>query len=119
MAEATTFTTVPGAPRTYGNWRRVQSVGIANLGLAGTVVLFVGLVFIVLGFMFSLVLSLSAAVLTVMAIVPLMVRDRHNRNLFRALRHEWRGAGAARQASTCTVPALFPACRRVVVAYPG
>ena len=82
MPEATTLTTVPGGPRTYGNWRRVQSVGIANLGLAGTVVLFVGLVLIVLGFMFSLLLSLAAAVLTVMAIVPLIVRDRHNRNLF-------------------------------------
>ena len=70
------------APRTYGNWRRVQSVGIANLGLAGTIVLFVGLIFVVLGLMFSLVVSLGAAVLTVAAIGPLMVRDRHNRNLF-------------------------------------
>jgi hypothetical protein len=27
---------LPTAPRTYGNWRRVQSVGVGGLGLAGT-----------------------------------------------------------------------------------
>lgn len=70
------------APRTYGNWRRVQSVGIGGLGLAGTVVLFVGLVLVVIGFMLSLYVSVAAALLTVMALGPMMVKDRHNRNLF-------------------------------------
>jgi hypothetical protein len=70
------------APRTDGNWRRVQSVGIGGLGLAGTVVLFAGLVLIVVGFMLSLYISIAAALLTVALLGPMMVKDRHHRNLF-------------------------------------
>ena len=107
------------APRTYGNWRRVQSVGIANLGLAGTIVLFVGLIFVVLGLMFSLVVSLGAAVLTVAAIGPLMVRDRHNRNLFQRATARIAWARGVLAASTSTAPARWPGCPKAAAACLG
>src|ERR1700735_1979177 len=70
------------APRTYGNWRRAQSVRIGCLGLAGTVVLFGGLVLIVVGFMLTLYISMAAALVTVALLGPMMVKDRHHRTLF-------------------------------------
>ena len=79
-------TALPGTPsaphRTYGNWRRSQSVGLAGLGLAGTVVLFAGLLAVVVGLMVSILLALALALMTAVALVPLMVKDRHNRNIF-------------------------------------
>ena len=67
--------------RTYGNWRRVQSVGLLGLGLAGTVLLFVGLIVSVIAMMVSLWLAALCALFTVATLAPLLVRDRHNRNL--------------------------------------
>jgi len=67
--------------RTYGNWRRVQSVGLLGLGLAGTVILFVGLIVCVVAMMVSLWVTLGCAVLLALVLAPLLMHDRHNRNL--------------------------------------
>lgn len=72
--------------RTYGNWRRPSSPGLLGLGTAGTLTLFLGLLFIVLLIManhflwaviFGLILGLFALVVR--------VRDVHHRNLVQRL----------------------------------
>ncbi|MGC8628422.1 MAG: SCO6880 family protein [Acidimicrobiales bacterium] len=85
--------------RTYGNWRRVQSVGLFGLGLAGTVLLFAGLVLTVIAMMLSLWLALACAVVLGAALAPLLVRDAHGRNLLQraAARLSWAKGRAAGQ----------------------
>ena len=48
--------------RTYGNWRRVQSVGLLGLGMAGTVLLFAGILVSLVAMMVSLWLGAGCAV---------------------------------------------------------
>ena len=69
--------------------------------------LFVALIFVVVGLIFSLVLLLGALVLTVVGTVPLMLRDRHSRSLFQgatALVAWARGRAAGRHTSTARPP---------------
>ena len=85
--------------RTYGNWRRVQSVGLLGLGMAGTVLLFAGILVSLVAMMVNLWLGAGCAVVTGLSLVPLLVRDRHNRNILQRLtaRAAWakgRSAGA-------------------------
>ena len=85
--------------RTYGNWRRVQSVGLGGLGLAGTIVLFAGLVLVVVALMVSILLALGVAIVTGATLAPLMVKDRHNRNVLQRVtaRAAWAKGRAAGQ----------------------
>jgi hypothetical protein len=85
--------------RTYGNWRRVQSVGLLGLGMAGTVLLFAGVLVSLVAMMVSLWLAAGCAAVTGLCLVPLLVRDRHGRNVLQRLtaRVAWakgRSAGA-------------------------
>ena len=85
--------------RTYGNWRRVQSVGLLGLGMAGTVLLFAGVLVSLVAMMVSLWLAAGCAAVTGLSLVPLLVRDRHGRNVLQRLtaRAAWakgRSAGA-------------------------
>ena len=71
--------------RTYGNWRRVQSVGLLGLGMAGTVLLFAGVLVSLVAMMVNLWLAAGCAAVTGLSLVPLLVRDRHNRNVLQRL----------------------------------
>jgi hypothetical protein len=80
--------------RTYGNWRRPASPGIAQLGLAGTLLLMAGLVACVITMMFSLLVSAALAATVGAALVPMVVRDAHGRTGWQALTARvawWRG----------------------------
>lgn len=69
-------------PRRYGNYRKPRSPGLGPLGLAGTVLVFVGL----LGVLFSLILGQIILgviwfVMVLVTIAVITVRDHHNRTL--------------------------------------
>ncbi|NUS58949.1 MAG: hypothetical protein HOV66_29450, partial [Streptomycetaceae bacterium] len=66
--------------RTYGNWRKPISPGIAGLGLAGTIVLFAGLLLVIFAMALSWLFALVVAVLFSLALIPLLLRDKHGRN---------------------------------------
>lgn len=74
------------AERTYGNWRRPISPGVAGLGLAGTVVLLGGMIVAVLVMMFAgFFVGLGFMAVLFAGLAPLLVRDRHRRNGFQML----------------------------------
>ena len=97
--------------RTYGNWRRVQSVGLLGLGMAGTVLLFAGVLVSLVAMMVNLWLAAGCVVATGLCLVPLLVRDRHNRNLLQRLaaRAAW---AKGRSAVSPRGNAHCPACSR-------
>ncbi|GAB2718026.1 SCO6880 family protein [Kitasatospora kifunensis] len=66
--------------RTYGNWRKPTSPGIAGLGLAGTLVLIVGLILVIISMKISIWLALGMAVLLAMGLAPMLLRDAAGRN---------------------------------------
>lgn len=67
--------------RTYGNWRRPKSAGIAGLGVVGTVGLLVGLVVMIIVLMTRGLLEAFLALVVVALVVWLLVtKDRHDRN---------------------------------------
>jgi hypothetical protein len=66
--------------RTYGNWRKPTSPGIGGLGLAGTIVLFGGLLLVIFSMALSWLFALVVGVLFSLALVPLLMRDKHGRN---------------------------------------
>ncbi|MEU8131901.1 SCO6880 family protein [Streptodolium elevatio] len=68
------------APRTYGNWRQPTSPGLGRLGLAGTAVMFGGLLVIALVMYLSWMLAVGLAVVLGIGMVPMLVTDRHGRN---------------------------------------
>src|SRR4051794_36682622 len=70
---------------TYGNWRKPVSPGIGRLGLAGTLILMVGLIFITLTAMVSLVACLLGAVVLGLVMLPLIIQDAHGRTALQAL----------------------------------
>ena len=70
---------------TYGNWRKPVSPGIGRLGLAGTLILMVGLVFVTLIAMLSLMASLVAFGVLGIVMLPLVIQDQHGRTALQAL----------------------------------
>ena len=64
---------------TYGNWRKPVSPGIGRLGLAGTLILMVGLMVVTLMAMVSTLASLITAIVVGLAILPLVIQDQHGR----------------------------------------
>jgi hypothetical protein len=93
----TTTTTAPDALRTYGNWRKPTSPGIGKLGLAGTMVLMVGLVAFVIAMAINLFLAGAVAVVVGIVLVPFVAVDHHGRNGFQAVgsRLAWRRGKAS------------------------
>lgn len=85
--------------RTYGNWRKPSSPGIGQLGLAGTLILLVGLITVVITMMFSLWAGVAVAVAVAAVLAPLLIRDRHGRNGLQAMTARiawWYGRSAGR-----------------------
>lgn len=70
---------------TYGNWRKPVSPGIGRLGLAGTVILMVGLMIITMIAMVSTRASLIGVGVLAVTMVPLVVQDRHGRTALQGL----------------------------------
>ena len=70
MAEPTQTPTV----RTYGQWRLPKGAGLLGLGTAGTVILFVGIIAVLIGVLVNLALGLVLAWVVVAVMAPLVVR---------------------------------------------
>lgn len=70
---------------TYGNWRKPVSPGIGRLGLAGTLLLMVGLVVTTMVAMVSLVASLFGIVILGAVMLPLVIQDQHGRTALQSL----------------------------------
>ncbi|UGQ12297.1 hypothetical protein LO772_01410 [Yinghuangia sp. ASG 101] len=66
--------------RTYGNWRKPTSPGIFGIGLAGTLMLFIGSLLVIGALFLSIVLALGMAVAVGLVIAPMLIRDEHGRN---------------------------------------
>ncbi|UGQ13509.1 hypothetical protein LO772_07850 [Yinghuangia sp. ASG 101] len=66
--------------RTYGNWRKPSSPGIGRLGLGGSLLVLAALGLVIVTMMVSTMLALFIAVVATMAVVPLMMRDKHGRS---------------------------------------
>lgn len=84
--------------RTYGNWRKPQSFGIAGLGTIGTAMILVGAIVMIL----TLVTAGFIAAFVVVAMVAVMagllvIRDRHDRTVLQRAgeRIGWRRARAS------------------------
>ena len=73
--------TKPAAPRTYGNWRRPHTAGLAGLGQFATAVLFVGILASIVASMFS---GLSAALIVAgvfgVALLTVSIKDKHGQS---------------------------------------
>ncbi|MGI5323799.1 SCO6880 family protein [Actinomadura nitritigenes] len=76
---------------TYGNWRKPVSPGIGRLGLAGTLILMVGLIIVTLLAMASLIVALVGAAVLALAMLPLVIQDVHGRTALQSLtaRFSW------------------------------
>src|SRR5712692_8442552 len=88
----TAAATADGPLRTYGNWRRPSSPGIGRLGLAGTAVLMVGLVALVVAMAVNVFLAVGVGVVVGTVLLPFVAVDHHGRNGFQAVgsRLAWR-----------------------------
>ncbi|NUU26459.1 MAG: hypothetical protein HOV68_33885 [Streptomycetaceae bacterium] len=106
--------------RTYGNWRKPTSPGVFGIGLAGSLVLFGGMLLVIGALFISLLASLGVAVVMAMILAPMLIRDAHGRNGLQWLtaRGSWT-AGVARgrhlyrsgpfgrtPGATCRLPGL-------------
>lgn len=70
------------APRAYGNWSRPQSAGLAGLGFAGTVLLFVSMVVMVFMMMIGqIVMAMAVVVVSTVVLLMLRARDASGRTL--------------------------------------
>jgi hypothetical protein len=70
---------------TYGNWRLPSRPGIGPLGLAGTVLLFGGLILALLTALISWVAAVGVAATVAMVIVPMAIRTVDGRTGFTVL----------------------------------
>ncbi|XRQ08773.1 SCO6880 family protein [Actinomadura welshii] len=70
---------------TYGNWRKPVSPGIGRLGLAGTMILMVGLIVVTMIAMVSPMASLAGLVLLGLVMLPLVIQDQHGRTALQSL----------------------------------
>ena len=90
---------VAPAPRTYGNWRRPASAGIAGLGAVGTGLMLGGLVLIVIA---TMVGGFVGAVLTAGSVggclLLLVTKDKHGRSVVQRISNRlgWEWAKMAR-----------------------
>ena len=67
-------------PPTYGNWRKPESAGIAGFGLLGTGLLMASIIGLVLATMLGgLLVGVAFGVLAAVALLALLVKDRHGR----------------------------------------
>jgi hypothetical protein len=84
-------------PRTYGNFRKPRTSGLRGLSLGATLLLFAGLIAVVLATLISLWAALALAVVLVVVLAPLALRDRHGRTLMQrgAIRMAWRRTTAS------------------------
>ena len=112
---------------TYGNWRKPVSPGIGRLGLAGTLILMFGLIMITLIAMVSPMASLLGVVVLGLAMLPLVVQDRHGRTALQSLtaRFTWwwgrsqgwhlyrSGPLSVVSRGSCRLPGLLAASRLV------
>ncbi|GAA0439005.1 SCO6880 family protein [Streptomyces luteireticuli] len=64
---------------TYGNWRRPQSSGLPGLRLGTTILFLCGLLVVVLLTLVNIWLAIGFGVLLVLGMIPVVVRDRHDR----------------------------------------
>ncbi|WP_093804083.1 SCO6880 family protein [Streptomyces sp. Wb2n-11] len=108
------------APRTYGNWRKPQTAGIGQLGLAPTLLMLGGLVVVVLSMLISIMLALVLAVVLALVLAPLTIKDRYGRSLLTRMSTHLAWRRAVKKGSTlyrsgplgrtghgtCTLPGL-------------
>ncbi|MGF3140990.1 SCO6880 family protein [Streptomyces diastaticus] len=80
--------------RTYGNWRRPNTAGLGNLGLAPTLMVIGGLVLVVLATLISVAAAALMAVLVLLLVAPLAIKDRYGRTLLVRLTGAWAGRRA-------------------------
>ncbi|WP_329925477.1 SCO6880 family protein [Streptomyces sp. SP17BM10] len=112
-----------GRPRTYGNWRKPRSPGIGGLGMAGTMVMMAGMIFVVICMAIDFFLAIGAGVLVGLCLLPLLIKDKFGRNgLQRGTARVawWRGKSAGKHIyrsgilgrtpyGTCQLPGLAAA----------
>ena len=70
---------------TYGNWRKPLSPGVGRLGLAGTLLLLVGLLVVTVMAMVSTLSSLISAVVLGLVMLPLVIQDQHGRTALQSV----------------------------------
>jgi hypothetical protein len=80
--------TAPAA-RTYGNWRKPTSPGVFGIGLAGSLVLLIGMLLVIAMLFISLLVALGTAVLVAIALLPLAVKDASGRTGLQWLTMRW------------------------------
>lgn len=69
--------------RTYGNWRKPQTAGLMGLGSAGTALLLLGLIVVVIVVMTAgLLEGLYVAAVLGAILLSLVVKDKHGKNAF-------------------------------------
>lgn len=72
--------------RTYGNWRKPMSAGLGQLGMIGTFLLMAGLIVVIMTTaVFGLIPAAIIGVLIGLALLTLMIRDRHGRTVLQRL----------------------------------
>jgi hypothetical protein len=70
----------PSRARTYGNWRKPTSAGIAGLGALGTMVMLGGLIAVILAMVLGgLVAAFVVAVMVGLSLFLLMTKDKHGK----------------------------------------
>jgi hypothetical protein len=113
VASATAST----GPRTYGNWRKPSSPGLPRLGLLGTAAALASLVLVmIVQIAAGLLAAGGAAVVVGAALVPLVWRNRADRNGWQVLvaKASWRWGRRRRQhlySSALTGPVSFGTAR--------
>lgn len=91
---------IASAPRTYGNWRRPASAGIAGLGTLGTALMLAGLVLVVIATIAGGIVGAVLAAGGVGGTLLLMVtRDKHGRSAVQRISNRlgWELAKGARR----------------------
>lgn len=95
---AATETSAPRA-RTYGNWRRPATAGIAGLGALGTAILMGGLVVTIISMMIGGLLGgLVVALILGIGLMLLLIKDKHSKSALQRLstRIGWQRAKMAK-----------------------
>ena len=82
----TASTAAVAGPRTYGNWRKPSSPGLPRLGLLGTAIALGSLVLVMfVQVIAGLVAAGGCALLVLAGLVPLVWRNRADRNSWQVL----------------------------------
>ncbi|MFC0624915.1 SCO6880 family protein [Kribbella deserti] len=94
-----TADTAPRA-RTYGNWRRPASAGIAGMGMLGTGLMMGGLVMMIIAMMVGgMKAAIVVAVIVGVALLMLMTKDKHGKSALQRMstRIGWQRAVMTKQ----------------------